>query len=123
MTTRDLPPGEWPRLAGTLLEHAWPDFDQQTTRIVVVEEQGAIVACAAVFQRWHLEGAWLAPQARGRISVGRALLLAVRGALAALCAREVLVMCTSAVGRHLCMRIGRATPLECDHFSVEVNHA
>lgn len=124
MTTRLLPPDEWPRLVGTLLEAAWPDFDRVTTRIVVVEEDGAIVACAAVFQRWHLEGAWLAQGARGRVSVGRALLQAVRSIVASLCVREVLTMATSAVGRHLCVGFGRATHLDCDHFAVRIeDHA
>ena len=42
-TTRALPPDEWFKLEGTLLEQAWPSFDPESDIVLVVEEDGVIV--------------------------------------------------------------------------------
>jgi len=120
MTTRILPPEEWPRLAGTLLASAWPLFTPSETRVVVVERDGAIVGCVALFARWHLEGAWIHPSDRGRVSVGRRLRNATRAALTDLGATEVLAMARNAASVRLCQRFGRALRLACDHFAIVV---
>lgn len=120
MTTRLLPADEWPKLAGTLLDPAWRAFDPVQARVLVVEEGSRIVGCAALFPAWHAEGAWIAPEYRGRLSVGRRLWVGMRRLWADLRIAEVLCMSTSAEGRKLCMGLGTVTPLECDHFAVAV---
>lgn len=60
MTSRILPRAEWPRLVGTELEHVWPVLSEED-RIVVVEEDGAIVACHGLWWALHLDGLWKQP--------------------------------------------------------------
>ncbi len=74
MTTRELPPAEWARLAGTELETVWRGLPPSDARIVVVEdESGAIVGCWAALRVLHVEGVWIAPKHRGRAAVARRL--------------------------------------------------
>ena len=75
MITRILPRVEWPRLAGTECEALWPVLPEDA-RIVVVEDDGAIVACWAVYPLVHVEGLWIAPTHRKRPGVGLRLLRA-----------------------------------------------
>lgn len=119
MTTRILPRDEWPRLAGTLLERAWPHFEGQAT-VVVVERDGAIVGCAAVFQAWHLEGAWIAPEHRGRVGVGRRLIAGMRAAIRATGARELLTMVCDPDTRRLHTPFGESVRLDGEHYAVQV---
>lgn len=119
MTTRLLPPSEWPRLAGTLLDPAWRDLGIED-RVLVVEQDGQIVACGALLQRWHLEGFWTHPDYRGKASVGRRLWAATKALVAGMRVREVLCMATTKEGRHLIEAFGQAIPLECEHFAVQV---
>lgn len=74
MTTRILPPDEWPKLAGTELEAIWPVLDRERARVIVVEHDGAIVGVWAGFPLWHAEGVYVAPAHRGRAAVARLLL-------------------------------------------------
>jgi len=75
LTARDLPPAEWPRLAGTELGGLWPLLRPEQARILAVEDaDGALVGCWALFPAWHLEGCWVAPQARRKGGVFRLLL-------------------------------------------------
>lgn len=78
MTTRLLPPEEWPRLVGTEAEHLWPHLNPQTARIVVVERDGVIVGCHVLMTVLHAECLWIAPAYRGAASVGRRLWTAVQ---------------------------------------------
>lgn len=120
MTHRVLPPDEWPKLAGTLLETAWPTLNPRETRIVAVEDAGQIVGCVALFPVWHLEGVWIAPERRGTVSVARRIVTAVRSLAKALGASEVLMMATTDAAARMCRRFGRATPLTCEHFAVQM---
>ena len=70
-TSRVLPVAEWPRLAGTLLERAWPLLAPDATAIVVVEQDGQIIGCAAVIRCTHLEGVWVHPAYRKHAAVVR----------------------------------------------------
>lgn len=119
MTARLLPREDWHRLEGTLLEAAWPHLPPDT-RIVVVERDGAIVACSALFQAWHQEGTWKAEHCRGDVAVGRELLRAMRAELADVGAREVFMMATTPETSALCQKFGHATKLDADHFAVQV---
>lgn len=118
--TRILPPAEWPRLRGTLLESVWPRLDPASAFIRVVEDGDRIVGHAVLFAAWHLEAAWMAPGYARRIGVGRRLLTGVRADLKARGIREVVMMARSAVGRRLCQKLGKAVHMTCDHFAVSV---
>lgn len=78
MTTRVLPPAEWPRLAGTELETVWPQLPRDAAVVLVVEDGDAIIACWALITVRHVEGVWIAPEHRGRASVARRLLSGMR---------------------------------------------
>ena len=72
MTTRILEPTEWARVPtdlASLLPHVVPSDAQ----VVVVEDEGRIVASWAVLRVVHLEGLWIDPAYRGRVSVARRL--------------------------------------------------
>lgn len=72
LRTRILDASEWARVPvalETLLPHVAPDDAQ----VVVVEEHGRIVASWAVLRVVHLEGLWIDPAYRGRVSVARRL--------------------------------------------------
>lgn len=56
MTVRVLPPDEWNRLVGTELESVWPILNRETTSVMVVEHEGEIVGCWAMFPVTHVEG-------------------------------------------------------------------
>lgn len=74
MTTRILPPEEWSKVAHTdiaaFLAHAEP----RDVQIVVVEDEGCIVACWSVLRVTHLEGVWIDPAFRRHFGVARRLL-------------------------------------------------
>lgn len=74
MTTRTLSREEWPRLADTDLAVLLPYAAPEDTEIVVVEQDERIVGCLAVMRVIHVEGVWIAPEHRGRVSVMRRLL-------------------------------------------------
>ena len=79
MTTRCLPPEEWPRLAGTELEAVWPHLrPAHQATVLVVEDGEAIVGCWLLLTLAHCEGVWVAPTHRGKGSVARRLLAAMR---------------------------------------------
>jgi hypothetical protein len=57
LTSRELPPTEWPRLDGTELERMWPVLDPDHATVVVVEDEaGMIVGTWAVMAVVHAEG-------------------------------------------------------------------
>jgi GNAT superfamily N-acetyltransferase len=74
MTRRLLPRDEWSRLDGTesrflLVAPAGIDAD-----VIVVEDQGAIVATWVVMRCDHAEGFWIHPAHRGKAAALRSLL-------------------------------------------------
>jgi N-acetylglutamate synthase-like GNAT family acetyltransferase len=105
-TTRVLPHNEWSRLAGTELETLAPILNPETTRIVVVERDGVIVACWAVTIMVHLEGIWIAPSHRKSASVGRALLQSAREQVRALGGRWAITGATTDDVRGLISKLG-----------------
>jgi N-acetylglutamate synthase-like GNAT family acetyltransferase len=56
MTARILPRKEWHRLTGTQLETVVPVLRRERGRVLVVERDGEIVGCVALYRLWHLEG-------------------------------------------------------------------
>jgi N-acetylglutamate synthase-like GNAT family acetyltransferase len=77
MTVRELPEAEWDKLIGTELETVRPWFPP-FTRVLVIEEGDRVVGCWSLFAIWHVEGVWIAPDARQRGSVARRLLSTMR---------------------------------------------
>lgn len=78
MTSRILPPAEWARLAGTEAGEIAPRLPRDSASILVVEEDGAIVATWALITMVHAEGLWIAPSHRGRFGVVKRLLSGMR---------------------------------------------
>lgn len=118
--TRILPPAEYPRLTGTLLEHAWPYFTEQA-RVLVVERDGAIVRCAALYPEWRLDGAWTALSERQHIGSGRRLLSAARRLVRLMGIPEVVMMAVTDEGKAICRRIGsRFVHLDAAHYAVRM---
>lgn len=67
MTYRILPPMEWNKLDGTeQLGRIWPFLRPEDTQIVVVEDDGQIIATWAVVRVVHVEGLWVRPEYRRR---------------------------------------------------------
>lgn len=81
MTTRILPPDEYPRLNGTEAEQAWPLLTD-AARVVVVEHDGAIVGCHLLQPVLHAECLWIHPDYRKKASVARRLWMGVRKTVA-----------------------------------------
>ena len=77
LTDRILPPDEWSKLADTELGAACQLWRPEDAAIVVVEDDGAIVATWALCRFWHVEGVWVAPSHRKRPGVVRRLLVAM----------------------------------------------
>lgn len=65
MTTRVLPPEEWPRLAGTDTASVIAHLSPQDLSIVALEDRGRIVGACALLWMPQIEGAWIAPEYRG----------------------------------------------------------
>jgi|TARA_R110001599_G_scaffold23713_1_gene86536 N-acetylglutamate synthase-like GNAT family acetyltransferase len=119
MTTRILPPEEWSRLNGTLLETASATLDPEIDIILVVEKDGEIVGCTSFLPRWHMEGTWIAPKCRKMASVGRSLLTGMGQMAKSLKAKEVVMVTIDPKVSALCARLGRSsTPLVGNHFSI-----
>jgi hypothetical protein len=77
LVTRELPPNEWCRLAGTDLRDVWQKLSPESARIVVVEDAGQIVGHCTVLSWVHLEGLGIAPTHRRTGLVWRRLMRAV----------------------------------------------
>ena len=56
MTTRILPPDEWPRLDGTYLEPLWRQLSPSRAMVFVVEKDGAIIGTWVLMTVLHVEG-------------------------------------------------------------------
>lgn len=75
MTTRLLPRDEWDRLEGTETDSVRVLDD---AKVLVVEQDGAIVGSWALYPVYHAEGIWIAPDHQGKAAVARTLLTAMR---------------------------------------------
>lgn len=123
MTTRILPVSEYRRLVGTELETVWPHLPAEA-QVIVVEDGPQIVGCWAVFPLVHVEGLWVHPDHRGKVSVGRRLLaqmvatareMGAQAVNTAAVSPEVAAMIESCggvelQGRHYALRIGAHAP-------------
>jgi N-acetylglutamate synthase-like GNAT family acetyltransferase len=119
MTTRLLLPHEWPRLEGTELASIYPVLDPAVSRIVVVEDAGALVGCWALFPLVHVEGVWVAESHRGRASVARRLVQGMTATARDMGARAVTTAALSADVAGMLARLG-AIEVPGRHFSLRV---
>ena len=78
LTTRTLPPHEWPRLAGTEAETVWPALHADHAEILVVEDGDRIVGTWVLMRMAHVECVWIAPEYRGSLGVVKRLLNGMR---------------------------------------------
>lgn len=93
--SRVLPPEEWPRLDGTGTDLAayTSALDPETCRIVVVEDEGRIVASMVLIRQVLAEALWIDPAYRHRPGVGSKLLKGFYAVSQALGARSALSAC------------------------------
>lgn len=119
LTTRLLPPGEWPRLSGTELESVWPALDPARAMVLCVEEDGRIVGTWALIHVIHAEGVWIAPDRRQGGEVARKLWVFMRMMARALSARVVATAALSDDVRALLNRPG-VVKLPGDHYTIEI---
>jgi N-acetylglutamate synthase-like GNAT family acetyltransferase len=74
MTSRILPPSEWPKLDEAGAETVWPMLDPDRAQILVIEDQGQIVGTLTLMSVLHAECLWIKPSHRGQYGVGKRLL-------------------------------------------------
>lgn len=123
MTSRVLPPHEWPRLACTELEAVYPHLDPDQADVVVVEdEQGRLVACWALLRVFHVEGLWVAPEHRGRGRAGIRLFDAMRRLCGRVGARRVFTGAISDDVKRLIDHV-HGVPLKGEHFVIPIEGA
>lgn len=77
MTTRELPPAEWPKLETTNAVDLWRHLNPARHRVIVVEDHGEVVGSMLLMQVVHAECLWIAPAHRKTVPVGRRLLQAL----------------------------------------------
>lgn len=78
LLARLLPSEEWPRLEA--LGPAWPAMDPETNnvRVIVVEQDGQIVATVVALRVVHVHGLWIAPSHRRSRGVWTRLWMGLR---------------------------------------------
>lgn len=80
MKARVLPPEEWVRITMRELQPPlWPSMNPDDVEIVVVEDDGEIVATMSLLRVVHMESVWIDPRWRGNAGVVRRLLGATIG--------------------------------------------
>ena len=70
MNTRILPVEEWPKVTGAMLPYVEP----RNAAMVVVENDGRIIARQGVYSITYLEGLWIDKEFRGHPGVARSLI-------------------------------------------------
>lgn len=122
ITHRVLPPEEWPRLAGTEAEGLWPQLDSENARVLVVEEDGEIVATWTAMRVVHMECLWVKPSHRGLAGVVRRLFGGLRQIAHEWDLRGVVTSSLSPTVTDLIRRFG-GSPLPGEMFVLPVEMA
>lgn len=117
MTSRVLPPSEWPRLAGTEAEALWPHLDPVNASVLVVEDNGRIVATWTALRVTHLECVWIDPDYRGAFGVVKRLLRGVRAIAQEWGARTVVTSAMTDQVRAFVTSL-HGQPLPGDHYVI-----
>ena len=118
MTSRVLPPDEWHRLTGTMLENVTASFVPDSI-VMVVEDGNDIVGCGVYYPQWHLDGVWMKPDAP-RVSVGRRLWALIRQVAHDRKLTSTWAMAVTPTSRKLVHALGRVTHLDCDHYEIAI---
>jgi hypothetical protein len=119
VTTRELPPDEWAKLAGTDSADIWPMLAPGQAKVLVVEDGEAVVGSWLLLPVWHAECLWIAPSHRGRAAVGRRLWVGLRRMLRDLGVGGFITGALSDEVRGLLAHVG-ARPLPGDHYVVSI---
>ena len=119
MTSRVLPPEEWPRLAETEAETVWPLLDPVRAQVLVVEDGAQIVGCWVLMNVLHAECLWIAEAHRKQASVGRRLWTGLRRLVQAAGCSGVWTASASADVAALLAHVG-ATKVVGDHYVMGV---
>lgn len=120
MRTRILPPEEWPRLAGTEAESVWPHVKPDTARVLVVEDDGQIVATLMLLTVLHAECLWV--KSSHRRSAGFALMRGMRSEAADLGASHVVGASRTPAVSKLIRHVG-GKPIPAEFFVVPMEEA
>ncbi len=120
MTSRILPPEEWPRLPDGAT--VWPLMDPARGQILVVEEDGAIVGTLTLLQVTHAECLWIAPSHRRRFGVMKRLLDGMWTVARALPVRAIWSGALSDTMRDILTRIG-GVPVPGDSYVFAVKES
>lgn len=119
MTSRILPPDEWHKLDGTEAGLIRAALIPDRTRVLVVEDHGAIVGTWVLMDVVHAECLWIAPAFRKRTSVQRRLWTAMQRTARALGVRAVATAAVSDDVRNLLEHVG-ATKVPGDHYAMRI---
>ena len=109
LTTRVLPPDEWPKLAGTDLAAMTGTLREALASVVVVERDGVIVGCWALVPALTVHGLWIHPDQR-KSRAGWVLWQAMKDLVRSRGCRAVLTTAQSPDVRELLTHVG-ATPI------------
>ena len=120
MTTRVLPPGEWPRLAGTEAESLWPLLNPASASVLVVEDEEAIVGVWVLMSVLHAECLWIAAEHRGKTAVARRLWSGMQRVATDRGAKVVATAAISDDVRALLEHVG-AMKVPGDHYAMKVH--
>lgn len=115
---RLLPRDEWDRLNGTEMESIWPILPDDA-QVIVIEDDGALVACWSLFRQLHCEGCYIAPAYRKRTTVARMLLRGLYQVARAMGARSIATAACSDDVKVMLRRM-QAVELPGAHFSIPV---
>ena len=118
MTTRVLPYAEWPRLVGTEAEAVWPYLDPLKSHVVVLENDGEIIACHVLMQVLHADCLWTHPAHRTP-AMTRALWAATQAEARRLGATSLATAANDDRVKRLLAYIG-ATKLEGEHYVIQM---
>lgn len=119
MQTRILDRSEWAAaLVGTELETIHPLLPDGA-QIVVVEDNGQVLACQAVYPQTVIEGLWVKPEYRGNPRVARRIFTGMVQTALGMGARSVQTAAVDPVVAGMIERLG-AVELPGRHFSLSL---
>lgn len=119
MTLRELPLDEWPRLSACQFGDLWQGLKPEDTTVLVIEQDGEIVAHWCLLRIYHVEGLWIRHDYRQRLSVARRLWLGMRALAAGMGARAVMTGADTDEIRAMLTRVG-ATKLPFDSYVLPI---
>lgn len=120
MTSRILPPDEWPKLTGTEAETVWPLLNPAQAHVLVVEDGSVIVGCWVLMPVLHAECLWIADAHRGKASVARRLWTGMRRLALSLGVSTVATAAISDDVRGLLDHVG-AVKVPGDHYAMRMH--